>query len=326
MTLPKIGITLGDPGGVGPEVVLKAFASIHFLPKAQYILFGSKDILKQEQEILNLDVDLPLLTSFKDAYQQHPSLYEVDSPIHSMKKGRPSKENGEASFRYFDSAVKEAQAGNLQVVVTAPVSKHSWNLAGIHWAGHTDFLNHLYPEAIMFFWSDALKVALYTHHLPLREALERAKEGPLLEFFLILQKELKKVPLPDYELLIAGLNPHAGEEGLMGSEEGEEILPAIETAKKKGIPISGPYPPDAVFRKALNQPDKIVIALYHDQGLIPFKILAFEKGINVTLGLPFVRTSPCHGTAFDIAGKGVANPESMVEAIKLAYRFASALQ
>jgi len=174
------------------------------------------------------------------------------------------------------------------------------------------------------FWSEALKVVLYTHHIPLREALERVKERSLLEFFQILQKELKKVPLPDYELLIAGLNPHAGEEGLMGSEEGEEILPAIETAKKKCILISGPYPPDAVFRKALNQPDKIVIALYHDQGLIPFKILAFEKGINVTLGLPFVRTSPCHGTAFDIAGKGIANPESMIEAIKLAHKFASA--
>jgi len=325
MTLPKIGITLGDPGGVGPEVVLKAFASIHSLPKAHYILFGSNDVLKKEQEILNLDFDLPSLASIKDAYQQHPCLYEVDSPLNSEVKGRPSKKNGQASFRYFDTAVKEAQAGNLQGVVTAPVSKHSWNLAGIHWAGHTDFLSHLFPEAIMFFWSEELKIALYTHHLPLREALERVKEGPLLEFFQILQKELKNMPLPDYELFMAGLNPHAGEEGLMGSEEGDEILPAIKTAKKIGIPISGPYPPDTVFRKALNHPDKIVIALYHDQGLIPFKILAFEKGINVTLGLPFVRTSPCHGTAFDIAGKGVADPESMIGAIELAHRLASAL-
>ena len=324
MTLPKIGITLGDPGGVGPEVILKAFASIHSLPKAHYILFGSRRVLEQEQEILNLDLHLSSLKSLKEKARYGSFLYEMEGPKRSGEKGKPSRDNGEASFHYFEKAVLEAQQGNLQAIITAPISKHSWNLAGIHWAGHTDYLNHTYPEAIMFFWSDALKVALYTHHLPLREALERVKKGPLLEFFQRLQKELKKTPLLDHELLIAGLNPHAGEEGLMGSEEGEEILPAIENARKKGIPISGPYPSDTVFRKALNQPNKIVIALYHDQGLIPFKIQAFEQGINVTLGLPFVRTSPCHGTAFDIAGKGVANPESMIEAIKLAHRFVSA--
>lgn len=325
MTLPRIGITLGDPGGVGPEVILKAFSSINSLPKAHYIILGSRAILEHEQKALNLGFDLPRLTDFKDISQQGLSLYEVEGSAHSTEKGRPSKESGETSFRCFDIAVKKAQSGNLQAIVTAPVSKHSWNLAGIHWAGHTDYLNHLYPEAIMFFWSEVIKVALYTHHIPLREALERVKEKPLFEFFLRLWNELKKTPLLDPELLVAGLNPHAGEEGLMGKEEGEEILPAIANARKKGVSISGPYPPDTVFRKVLNQPEKIVISLYHDQGLIPFKIQAFEQGINVTLGLPFVRTSPCHGTAFDIAGKGVANPESMTEAIHLAHRLASAL-
>jgi 4-hydroxythreonine-4-phosphate dehydrogenase len=323
MTLPKIGITLGDPGGVGPEIIVKAFASIHCLPKAHYILFGSRYVLEQEQEALSLDFSLPSFTSLKDISELGASLYEVDCPVYTVEKGRPSKKNGDSSFRYYDNAVQEAQAGNLQAIVTAPVSKHSWNLAGIPWAGHTDYLNHLYPEAIMFFWSEALKVALYTHHLPLREALEGIKAEPLLDFFLRLQKYLEKTPLHDHELLVAGLNPHAGEEGLMGSEEVEKILPAIENARKKGIPISGPYPPDAVFRKALNHPDKIVISLYHDQGLIPFKMHSFEQGVNVTLGLPFVRTSPCHGTAFDIAGKGLADPQSMIEAIKLAHRFTS---
>jgi 4-hydroxythreonine-4-phosphate dehydrogenase len=325
MTLPKIGITLGDPGGVGPEVIVKALASIHRLPEAHYILFGSRYVLEQEQEALSLDLSLPSLTSFKDISEKGASLHEVDCPVSAAEKGRPSKKNGEASFRCYDNAVREAQAGNLQAIITAPISKHSWNLAGIRWAGHTDYLNHIYPEAIMFFWSNALKVALYTHHLPLREALERVKKKPLLEFFQRLRRDLEKTPLHDHELLTAGLNPHAGEEGLMGSEEAEEILPAIENARRKGIPISGPYPPDAVFRKALNQSDKIVISLYHDQGLIPFKMHSFEHGVNVTLGLPFVRTSPCHGTAFDIAGKGVADPQSMNEAIKLAHRFTSAL-
>jgi 4-hydroxythreonine-4-phosphate dehydrogenase len=323
MTLPKIGITLGDPGGVGPEIVVKAFASMHCLPKAQYILFGSRYVLEQEQGALSLDFFLPSFTSSKDISEPGVFLHEVDCPVYSVEKGSPSKKNGVSSFRYYDKAVKEAQAGNLQAIVTAPVSKHSWNLAGIRWAGHTDYLNHFYPEAIMFFWSKALKVALYSHHLPLGDAIEGVKEEPLFEFFKRLQKYLEKTPLSDHELLVAGLNPHAGEEGLMGSEEVEEILPAIENARKKGIPISGPHPPDAVFRKALNHPDKIVISLYHDQGLIPFKMHSFEQGVNVTLGLPFVRTSPCHGTAFDIAGKGVADPQSMIEAIKLAHRFTS---
>jgi len=324
MILPKIGITLGDPGGVGPEVTLKALSSIPSLPKAQYILFGSRHTIEKEQEILNLVLHLPSLKSLKEKARHGLSLYEVESPIHTVEKGKPSKDNGEASFHYFEKAVHEAQKGNLQALVTAPISKHSWNLAGIRWAGHTDYLNHPYPEAIMFFWSDELKVALYTHHLSIKDALERVRKKPLSRFLLRLQEELQKTRIPDYELLVAGLNPHAGEQGLMGSEEIEEIIPAIESAQKRGASIKGPFPPDVVFRKAMNQPNKIVIAMYHDQGLIPFKTLAFDQGINVTLGLPFVRTSPCHGTGFDIAGKGLANPKSMIEAIKLAHRFASA--
>lgn len=324
MILPKIGITLGDPGGVGPEVTLKALSRISALPKAQYILLGSRHIIEKEQETLNLDLHLPSLKSFVEKATHNPSLYEVECSTRTVEKGKPSKDNGDSSFRYFEKAVHEAQKGNLQALVTAPISKNSWNLAGIRWAGHTDCLNHTYPEAIMFFWSDALKVALYTHHLPIKDALERVRKKPLSRFFLSLQKELQKARIPYCEFLVAGLNPHAGEQGLMGSEEIEEIIPAIESAQRSGVSIKGPIPPDVVFRIALNQPNKIVIAMFHDQGLIPFKIQAFDQGINVTLGLPFVRTSPCHGTGFDIAGKGIANPESMIEAIKLAHRFATA--
>lgn len=323
MILPKIGITLGDPGGVGPEVILKALSSIPPLPKAQYILFGSRHIIEKEQEIQNLDLHLSSLRSLKEKYPHGPALYEVECPVRTVEKGKPSKDNGEAAFQYFEKAVHEAQKGNLHALVTAPISKHSWSLAGIRWAGHTDYLNHAYPDAIMFFWSDELKVALYTHHLSMKDAIERVRKKPLSSFFLRLYEELQKARIPDCEFLVAGLNPHAGEQGLIGSEEIEEIIPAIQSAQKRGLPISGPYPPDTVFRKALTQPNKIVVAMFHDQGLIPFKIQAFDQGINVTLGLPFVRTSPCHGTGFDIAGKGIANPMSMIEAIKLAHRFAS---
>jgi 4-hydroxythreonine-4-phosphate dehydrogenase len=171
----------------------------------------------------------------------------------------------------------------------------------------------------MSFWSEELKVALFSHHLRLKHALEKIKKKNLQDFFISLHTTLEKIKPGTYRFLAAGLNPHAGEESLLGPEEKEEIIPAIAYAQKKGVRIDGPYPPDTVFRMALNHPEKIVIALYHDQGLIPFKLESFESGVNATLGLPFIRTSPDHGTAFDIAGQGKANPKSMIEAIKLAY-------
>jgi 4-hydroxythreonine-4-phosphate dehydrogenase len=171
----------------------------------------------------------------------------------------------------------------------------------------------------MAFWSEKLKVALFTHHLPLKSALRRVKKKQLQEFFAFIHRIFERGMPGKYDFLVAGLNPHAGEAGLLGREEEEEIIPAIRSSQKKGLRISGPFPPDVVFRKALGQADKIVISLYHDQGLIAFKLVAFDTGVNVTLGMPYIRTSPDHGTAFDIAGKGIANPQSMIESIKLAY-------
>jgi 4-hydroxythreonine-4-phosphate dehydrogenase len=312
MTLPKIGITLGDPGGIGPEVALKSLSSITSLPHAHYVLFGSRTVIDNERGALNFNLSFP---------QDSISLHELEGLSAPIKRGKPISPNGKASFRYFERAVQEAQKGRIQAIVTAPVSKQSWNLAGIPWAGHTDYLSQSYPEAIMFFWSENLKVALYTHHIPLKQAIAKIKKKPLFEFILRLHGNMRKLPSHSFQFLVSGLNPHAGEQGMMGSEESEQILPAIEKARSEGIPIRGPFPPDVVFRDALNKPDRIVIALYHDQGLIPFKLQAFNRGVNLTLGLPFVRTSPDHGTAFDIAGKGIADPESMIEAIRLAYRF-----
>jgi len=322
MTLPKIGITLGDPGGIGPEVILKAFSGETSLPKAYYILFGSSFVIEEEKRTLGLKLDIqPLDRLDKKEICGPPylSLLEIDSPIKDITKGAPSKENGLASFLFFEAAFEEARKGRIQALVTAPISKKSWNLAGIKWHGHTDFLGQFYPQAIMAFWSEKIKLALFSHHISLRAALEKIKKQELLKFFLFLEQAVKKINSGKFEFLVAGLNPHAGEEGLLGCEEGEEIIPAIKEAQKKGMKISGPFPPDIIFRNALNQPEKIVISLYHDQGLIAFKLLAFENGVNLTLGLPFVRISPDHGTAFDIAGKKIANPQSMIEAIKLAH-------
>jgi len=318
MTLPKIGITLGDPGGIGPEITLKALALKESLPKAHYIIFGSSLVLDEEKEKLGLKLETPPLPEAKIHPIPSISLKEIANPLKIIKKGSPSKENGQASFLFFKEAAKEAKKRAIQAMVTAPISKRSWNLAGVQWSGHTDFLNQIYPQAIMTFWSEKLKVALFTHHISLKEAIKEVKRKNLLDFFIILDRNMKKIQSNKFHFLVAGLNPHAGEEGLLGVEEKHEIMPAVEQAQKQGVNISGPFPPDIVFRNALNHPDKIVIALYHDQGLIPFKLESFEEGVNLTLGLPFIRTSPDHGTAFDIAGKGKANPQSMINAIKLA--------
>ncbi|UCC41464.1 MAG: 4-hydroxythreonine-4-phosphate dehydrogenase PdxA, partial [Candidatus Aminicenantes bacterium] len=316
--LPKIGITLGDPGGIGPEIILKAFSSEFSLPQAHYILFGSSRIIEEEKRSLALELDIPSLHKEQPEFPSI-SLKEIENPLKNIKKGAPYKEAGQASFLFFKEAIEEAKKGKIHALVTAPIAKRSWNLAGLEWAGHTDFLNQSFPRAIMVFWSEKIKVALFTHHIPLKTAIEKIKKEALLDFFLLLHQRIKKIHPEKYHFLVAGLNPHAGEDNLMGSEEEDEIAPAIEQAQRNGMRISGPFPPDTIFRYCLNQPENIAIALYHDQGLIPFKLEAFDSGVNVTLGLPFVRTSPDHGTAFDIAGKGIANPQSMVEAIKLAF-------
>lgn len=325
MTLPRIGITLGDPGGIGPEVTLKALASINSLPQARYTLFGSRLVVEEAKKTLGLDLDIPSFNKKENTADSFLSLHDIKTSLTRIKKGAPLRENGEASFRFFEEAVNKVQEGSITAIVTAPISKHSWSLAGIKWTGHTDYLSHYYPGAIMSFWSEKIKIALFTHHIPLKEAIKKIKKKSLLQFLLYFNENITKLTAQAYHLLVPGLNPHAGEKGLMGSEEIYEIIPAIEAAKKEGVPLSGPYPPDTIFRTALNQRDKIVIALYHDQGLIPFKLEEFEKGVNVTFGLPFIRTSPDHGTAFDIAGKGKANPQSMIEAIRLAFALSVSL-
>ncbi len=312
MTLPRIGITLGDPGGIGPEVTLKALASPQ-LPDAEFVLFGARSVILSESDRQGLS---SVLT-------RHP-IEDVDPSRGSFRTGKPSAENGMASFACVERAVEAAGKGFLQAVVTAPVSKHSWRLAGVTWAGHTDYLEQLWPGAIMSFFSERLNLALYTHHLPLREALQRVRKRPLQDFLLRLFRQVVPILGREPELLVSGLNPHAGEAGLLGTEELDEIIPALEAVRAAGVPVSGPYPPDIVSRMALDRPDRLLVSLYHDQGLVAFKLIAFDTGVNVTLGLPFVRTSPDHGTAFDIAGKGEADPRSMLAALQLAHRFVGA--
>jgi len=320
MTLPAIGITLGDPGGVGPEVVLKALALTDSLPEARYIVFGDPSDLADARGRLGFSRDMTPWDGGYPPPEAGLSFHPVPSPSRGPSRGGPSGENGRTSFVCFEKAVGMAGKGILRGLVTGPISKTSWHLAGLEWRGHTEYLASLYPDALMTFWSERLRVALLSHHLPLREALERVRRETLLGFFRNLVRSLERVDSGIREILVAGLNPHAGEEGLLGREEADEIGPAVERGRREGLPLSGPYPPDTVFLKALGRPERIVAALYHDQGLIGFKLEAFDRGVNATLGMPFIRTSPDHGTAFDIACRGVADPRSMLEAIRLAVR------
>jgi 4-phospho-D-threonate 3-dehydrogenase / 4-phospho-D-erythronate 3-dehydrogenase len=320
MTVPAIGITLGDPGGVGPEVVLKALSLKESLPEARYIVFGAPSVLLDARDRLGLSPDMTPWDGDIPPREPGLSFHPVRSSPSEFAGGRPSGANGQASFLSFEKAVGLAAKGILQGLVTGPISKTSWHLAGLEWKGHTEYLASLYPDAIMSFWSERMRVALLSHHLPLREALERVRKETLLDFFRTLDRCLERIDSGILEILVAGLNPHAGEEGLLGREEADEIRPAVEAGLREGLPLSGPYPPDTVFLKALGHPEKMVAALYHDQGLIGFKLEAFDTGVNATLGMPFIRTSPDHGTAFDIAGRGIADPRSMLEAIRLAVR------
>ncbi len=313
MILPKVGITIGDPGGIGPEVTLKALFFSNEIPAAEFVVFGSDLILQKEIQKFGIEQIFP---------SDRIKLHEIPYPGKIIPQGIPHQNNGKASFAYFEEAVNQARKGTIHALVTAPISKYSWQLAGItNLPGHTEYLSRFYPQSIMFFWSDKLKVALFTHHLSLRQAIDRIKKESLENFFHQLYENIERLCPGIYSYVTAGLNPHAGEDGLMGKEEMDIIIPAVKTMQRAGMPISGPYPPDVIFRQFLGHRNKIIIAFYHDQGLIPFKLLAFDTGVNMTLGLPFIRTSPDHGTAFDIAGTGTANPKSMIEAIKLAVEF-----
>ena len=236
-----------------------------------------------------------------------------------------SSEAGQAAYESICAAVRDAQAGSVAAIATAPINKLAFSRAGLQWKGHTDLLGHLTrsPRVAMMFWSEPLKVVLATIHVPLAAVPVALTRDVMAETIDLAARELPRFIGRRPRLAVAGLNPHAGEEGLLGAEERTVIRPAVEAARSRGIDVTGPLPADTVFLRAKNGEFDAVIACYHDQGLIPVKLLAFGHSVNVTLGLPIIRTSVDHGTAFDIAGKGVADPTSMIEATLLAGRLAS---
>lgn len=308
----KIAITLGDPAGIGPEVVLKAISKKEISTLCKPIIIGDIAVIEEAINKLSLNIDI------KDI-----ELINLDFIRgRDFQKNKPNDQCGIASVIYIKKAVELALNKKVDAIVTAPISKESWKLAGFKWPGHTELLAELTEtkDYAMMFYSDRLKLMLSTIHVALKDVPDLIKKERILKIILLAKRACDMMGVEDPKIAVAGLNPHAGESGMFGDEEIKEIIPAINEAYDLGITVFGPYPADTLFYKAYNGEFDMIISMYHDQGLVPLKMIAFDKAVNVTIGLPIVRTSPDHGTAFDIAWKGVANPSSMIEAIKLAVR------
>jgi 4-hydroxythreonine-4-phosphate dehydrogenase len=297
---PRIAITVGDPAGIGPEIAARAAADTRVLAACD------------------------------------PILYEPP-PATAFTPGELSAEAGRAAYDCVVRAVADARDRVVDGIATAPVNKLAFARAGLPWKGHTDLLAHLcdVPRVAMLFHAPELNVVLATVHVPLSDVARVLTHEVMRETVLLTARAMPLFGITEPRIAVAGLNPHAGEDGLLGSEEDLIIRPAIADALRAGVDVSGPYPADTIFTRALRRrstaPERgspgefdVVVACYHDQGLIPVKLLAFGRAVNVTIGLPIVRTSVDHGTAFDIAGKGMADPGSMIEAVLLAARLSAA--
>ncbi|GAA3732920.1 4-hydroxythreonine-4-phosphate dehydrogenase PdxA [Streptomyces tremellae] len=317
--LPRIAVTMGDPCGIGPEITVRAAAHERWRA-ADTVVVGDADRLRQAAALLGLD-DVPVeAVPSPGTPARAPGALRVvqtGASTAGLPYGRVSAEAGGASYGYVERAVRLALDGRLDAVVTAPVHKEAWHAAGVPHPDHTSALAALTgaPRHAMMLATDELRTVLVTTHLPLAEALTRITAERVLDTVELAHAQLRAAGVERPRVAVAGVNPHAGEGGLFGDEETRAVLPAVEAARRAGIDASGPHPPDTVFMRARRGEFDVVVAQYHDQGLIPVKLLGIEAGVNATLGLPFVRTSVDHGTAFDLAGTGRADPGSLLYAL-----------
>jgi 4-hydroxythreonine-4-phosphate dehydrogenase len=321
---PTIAITMGEPAGIGPEVIVKALADPVLRHRARYIIYGMNELLHYAADLAEFDVFW-----WRDQYNGRLRTYPhdvmvVDYDQYSMLGNAirsPSKMGGEASMKFCLDAIEAASKKIVDAVVTAPIAKESWKLAGYHFPGHTElFAERTHAKRFaMMFAGGPLKVVLATVHVPLNSLWGRLNIGAVFQpIELIHQALVEWFDIPKPRIAVCGLNPHASENGQFGDEEERIISPAIFMAREQGIDATGPYPPDTIFLAARDGKYDAVVAMYHDQGLIPVKLTAFDRAVNLTIGLPIIRTSPDHGTAFDIVGRNRANPGSMRAAIELA--------
>ncbi len=336
---PLVGITMGDPAGIGPEITVKALSDPSIYETCRPLVVGDASVMEEAVRSLGIDwMKIHPVENAKDGLYE-PGIMDVYDlkllDVRALPKGQVSREAGDAAFQCVKKVIELAMAGEIDATVTNALNKEAMNLAGHHYAGHTeiyaDFTNT--KSYTMMLAHENLRVVHVSTHVSLREACDRVKKDRVLEVIRIAYKACRDLGIENPRVGVAGLNPHSGENGMFGREEIGEIIPAIEAAKAEGILADGPVPPDTVFSKARGGWYDIVVAMYHDQGHIPLKLVGFvynqEKkawdavaGVNITLGLPIIRVSVDHGTAFDQAWKGTANELSLVNSIQYAVHFA----
>jgi 4-hydroxythreonine-4-phosphate dehydrogenase len=327
-----IALTSGEPAGIGPDITIKAWLRRKELKLPAFYLLGDPGFLGQRAKALGLKLRLAEVRA-EEVLDTFPNALPVVATGHpaNAKPGAPDGTSADAALASIRQAVGDVIAGRASAVVTNPIAKSVLYRAGFRHPGHTEYLaklaatgNHT-PQAVMMLWSPALVAVPVTIHVSLREAIAQLSSDLIVTTARIVTAALKaRFGVANPRLAISGLNPHAGEDGSLGTEDKTIVAPAIEILRGEGIEIRGPLPADTMFHEAARQTYDCAICMYHDQALIPVKTLAFEDAVNVTLGLPFIRTSPDHGTAFDIAGTGTANPSSLIAALRLAARMATA--
>jgi 4-hydroxythreonine-4-phosphate dehydrogenase len=322
--LPKIGITIGDINGIGPEIALKAVSEIDYSVSVP-ILISSATVIDFYNSELGLNKSFHKITSVSEAKDGILNILDTNISSQEIETGKITKQAGLASMRSIESAISLCIAKELKAMVTLPISKESVQLAAYDIPGHTEFLAEQTntDQVLMMLVNGALRVALITGHIPISKVASSLNQELIITKASILSESLKQdFGISNPRIAVFGLNPHAGDGGVLGSEENEIITPAIVKLKESGIAVDGPFPADGFFGQKKHQQYDAILAMYHDQGLAPFKLLSFGKGVNFTAGLPIIRTSPDHGTAFDIAGKGIADPSSFIQAYKLAVELA----
>jgi len=324
---PVIAITMGDPGGVGPEIILKSLNTKAVWDACRPVIIGDRGVLELAKGPLSIGTRKALST-----VSDPSELAEGEAAVIDLKNvgkdeltvGKAGAYAGHAAVGYIRKAVELALAGKVDAVVTAPINKETLKMAGYKYPGHTELLAELTgtTDYGMMLVGGTLRVILVTIHCALKDVPGQINMGAVLGTIRLAYSACRAMGVPRPRIVVAGLNPHAGEGGIFGDEEILHIIPACEAARAEGMDVTGPLPPDTLFYKAHKGQFDIVVAMYHDQGLIPLKMLAFGHAVNVTVGLPIIRTSVDHGTAYDIAGKGIADPDSLISAIQLAAEMA----
>ena len=315
----RVAITQGDTNGVGYEVILKVFSDPNILELCTPIIYGSPKIASYHRKALNLEVPYTIINHAEEARDGRVNLLACFDDEIKIEIGQPSQEAGAAALKALDRAMTDYRSELYDVLVTAPINKATIQSPSFHFPGHTEYIETSVGEgqkALMILMNETLRVALVTTHLPIKDIAKAITKEGIIEKATIFHKALKRdFRISSPRIAVLSLNPHAGDNGLLGSEEKDIILPAIEELADKGIQAFGPFAADGFFGSGAYDRFDGVLAMYHDQGLAPFKTIALESGVNYTAGLPIVRTSPDHGTAYDIAGKGVADENSMRQAI-----------